>query len=343
VTLGTGTEALPAQVKLKVPQQVARIIKDAGMEEQLRAARGEVTLSARDLLTTLFFLAHGGQPEIRSAALSTVRRLDSAPLQQILVDAELHPRLVDFLARTRGADPALAAAIVAHPALPTATLQHLAAQAPPAIRRMLGSDQALLTRHPQLRAWLAASAGPEEAEAATEEEPPLPRGEDSPEEVKEAAAAEEGGQEDEEGEAEEDINLSKYQQALEMGVSAKIKMALTGDKEWRAIFLKDSNKLVSSAVMKNPRISDGEVLAVAKSKTASEDLIRLITLNPDWIKRVEIQKALVVHPRTPLPKALRFMSVLTEKDLKVLAKSRGVSATIVNSARRMLQAKLQKK
>ena len=45
--------------------------------------------------------------------------------------------------------------------------------------------------------------------------------------------------------------VSKYQLALEMGVSEKIKMALTGDKEWRNIFLKDPNKLVSSAVMKN--------------------------------------------------------------------------------------------
>ena len=78
-----------------------------------------------------------------------------------------------------------------------------------------------------------------------------------------------------EGDAEEELNLSKYQLALEMGVSEKIKMALTGDKEWRSIFLKDPNKLVSSAVMKNPRITDGEVLAVAKNKSSSEELIRL--------------------------------------------------------------------
>jgi hypothetical protein len=120
-------------------------------------------------------------------------------------------------------------------------------------------------------------------------------------------------------------------------------MALTGDKEWRNIFLKDANKLVSSAVLKNPRITDGEVLAVAKNKSASEELIRLITLNREWVKSYEIKKALILHPRTPLPKALRYMEILTEKDIKSLAKSRGVSQVIVNNARRMLMAKQRKK
>ena len=143
-------------------------------------------------------------------------------------------------------------------------------------------------------------------------------------------------------EPEDDEALSKYQKALEMGVSDKIKMALTGDKEWRGIFIKDANKLVSSAVMKNPRITDGEVLAIAKNKSSSDELIRLITLNREWVKNYEIKKALIDHPRTPLPTALRYMNVLTEKDIKTLAKSRGVSQVIVNNARRMLIAKEKK-
>ena len=70
--------------------------------------------------------------------------------------------------------------------------------------------------------------------------------------------------------------------------------------------------------MKNPRITDGEVLTVAKNKSSSEELIRLITLNREWVKHYEIKKALVMHPRTPLPKALRYMGILSDKDLKNL-------------------------
>jgi hypothetical protein len=148
--------------------------------------------------------------------------------------------------------------------------------------------------------------------------------------------------EEEEGVAEEEINASKYQLSLKMEVAEKIKMALTGDKEWRTIFLKDPNKLVSGAVLKNPRITDGEVLTVAKNKSTNDELIRLILLNREWLKHYEIKKALVMHPRTPVPRALRFMTVLSDKDIKTLAKSRSVSQVIVNNARRMLMAKLKK-
>jgi hypothetical protein len=325
-----------AQVKLKVSPQVARIIKEGTEEEQLRTARGEVPLPPRDLLTTLFFLAHGGNPQLRAAALGTVRNLHAASLQELLADGDLHPRLLDFLARLRMADQEVMTALLRHPGLSWETLSHLAGHAPPAVLQLLW-EESLLKRHSGLSGLL--TANPCFPQAAPPAAVPLPPAAEVPTDPDE----EEGEEGSDPESAEEEVNLSKYQQALEMGVSAKIKMALTGDKEWRAIFLKDANKLVCSAVMKNPRITEGEVLAVARSKTSSEELIRLITLNPDWMKNVQIQKALVVHPRTPLPKALRYMGVLTEKDLKVLAKSRGVSQVIVNTARRMLMAKAQKK
>jgi cytochrome c oxidase cbb3-type subunit 3 len=48
---------------------------------------------------------------------------------------------------------------------------------------------------------------------------------------------------------------------------ANVKAALTGDKEWRKLLIRESNKLVCAAVLKNPRVSDGEVLAVVNNKS----------------------------------------------------------------------------
>jgi hypothetical protein len=143
----------------------------------------------------------------------------------------------------------------------------------------------------------------------------------------------------EEIEAFEEETRSKYQQLLDMPVAEKIKMALTGDKEWRTLLLRESNKMICTSVLKNPRISDGEVIAVAKNRGSNDDMIRIILLNREWIKHYDIKKALVTHPRTPLQKAMRFMNFLSEKDIKELAKSRNVSQVIVNNARRMLMTK----
>lgn len=293
-------------IRIKVSPEVAKIAAPAAPRElKLSAARGEQSLEGRDLLTTLLFLAHGRDPEVRAAALSTLGDLPRGELLTVAGDAETHPQLLDFLARHRKDDPELRAAILANPA------------AGAELRQRLGDVPTA-----------------EAASPATGEQ----TGEQTVEQTGEDEAEDEEAQIPEE----EQVNQSKYQQALELGVAEKIKFAMTGDKEWRSIFLKDANKLVSSAALKNPRITDGEVLAVAKNKSSSDELIRLITLNRDWLKSYEIKKALVMHPKTPLPKALRFMNILTEKDIKALAKSRNVPQVLANNARRMLMAKEKK-
>jgi hypothetical protein len=78
---------------------------------------------------------------------------------------------------------------------------------------------------------------------------------------------------------------------------------------------------------------------VAKNRAASDDMIRTILLNKEWVKLYEIKKALAIHPRTPLQKAMRFLGFLTEKDLKDIGRSKQVPQAIVNSARRLYAAK----
>ncbi|NVN98699.1 MAG: hypothetical protein HXX17_05185 [Geobacteraceae bacterium] len=156
----------------------------------------------------------------------------------------------------------------------------------------------------------------------------------------EAFAEPEEEQAPEEGkEPEQEEFRSKYQLAQSMGVGEKIKMALTGDKEWRSILVKDSNKLVNSAVVKNPRITDPEILAISKSAIQNEEILRIICHNKEWVKNYEIRKALVLNNKTPLPVALRFMGFLTEKDLAGMAKSKNISSVLANNARRALSAK----
>lgn len=146
----------------------------------------------------------------------------------------------------------------------------------------------------------------------------------------------------EEDTVEDEQFKSKYQLAQSMGVADKIKMALTGDKEWRGIFIKDSNKLVSSGVMKNPRITDSEVLAIAKSAVQNDDIIRLICSNKEWLKNYNIRKALVENSKTPLPNALRFIASLSDKDIASLAKSKNVSSVISTQAKRIILSKNKK-
>jgi len=342
---------------ITVTSVVAKLLaKDAPYKDRLAAARGETTLAGRDLITALYFLYGGGDREIRAAGVRTLRQHSVESLAAAAALPDFSPRILHFLAQVRGNEPTLFRVLLDHPACAKETLifllEHAERRLFPLIFdretqwRSIPEAVSALLRNPQLTA--------EERSALLKEAPDLLAGTVVEEtgsgtaSVEEFSLAEQENEEEvaddeEETPAPDEENFSKYQLALDMGVSEKIKMALTGDKEWRSIFLKDSNKLVNTAVLKNPRVTDGEVLAVAKSKTSSEELIRIILMNKDWMKLPVVRSALVSHPKTPVASALRFMESLTLKDLKELSKSKGVSQIVVNAARRVLAEKAKKK
>lgn len=129
---------------------------------------------------------------------------------------------------------------------------------------------------------------------------------------------------------------SKYQMAQLMGIGEKIKMAMTGDKEWRSILVKDANKLVSSGVIKNPRITEAEVIGLLKAGLQNDEIMRLICANKEWVKNYNIRKALVDNNRTPVQKALHYLATLNDKDIAGYAKSKNVSSVISTQAKRIL-------
>jgi len=130
--------------------------------------------------------------------------------------------------------------------------------------------------------------------------------------------------------------ISKYKTAQIMGIGEKIKMALSGDKEWRAILVKDANKLVSGSVIKNPRITEGEILTLIKAGIQNDEIMRLICANKEWIKSYKIRKALIENTRTPVQNAMRYLGTMGEKDLSFFAKSKNISSVVSTMAKRLL-------
>ncbi len=339
------------RLRLRVgPKVVALVGPESSRAQRLKVAKAQTSLPEHDLAAALAFLAFARDDEIRTHAVSTLKNLPAGHLRSLLSDPDMPPKVLHLIARLRYGDAECMASLIENPNVSEDTLLLLGREAGTQTLALLIEDQKYRLICPGLidaiQANPAADRGINDRIKATEEGGSCLQAEKS---AKHCEGEENGGagEEDEslaDGRADDssdasEINQSKYQMSLDLSVSEKIKMALTGDKEWRSILLRDANKLVSSAVLKNPRITDGEVLAVARNRSASDDLIRIILLNTEWVKNNEIKKALAVHPRTPLPKALRFMSAFSEKELKQLSKSRNVSQVIVNSARRMLMGK----
>ena len=133
----------------------------------------------------------------------------------------------------------------------------------------------------------------------------------------------------------ERVSINK--RIMSLTVAEKIKLAMLGNKEARSILIKDANKLVSTAVFKNPRISDPEVVDAVQSRNISEEVLRIISNNRAWLRNYQVKCGLVNNPKTPVGIALKLINHLMLKDLKNLANSKNVPNVISTAAKNAFQ------
>lgn len=132
------------------------------------------------------------------------------------------------------------------------------------------------------------------------------------------------------------ISQSLFAQIGRMTVAERIKLALKGNRETRMILIRDANRLIQRFVLQNPRITEDEIIAVARNRNLDTEILRLIGEHKGWPRNYQVKIALVTNPKTPLATALRFVSTLQERDIRFLAKSKNVSNTVAAQARRIL-------
>jgi len=139
--------------------------------------------------------------------------------------------------------------------------------------------------------------------------------------------------------AEERISL--VQRIMLMKPRERVKMALRGDREARAILARDSNRSVCLAVLKNPRITDGEIEMIAYMKNAHEQVLRNIAGNRAWCKSYPIIHNLVRNPRTPISITLGFLPRLQTRDTKALSQNKNVPDVVRKTAQRIFNTRMQ--
>jgi len=138
---------------------------------------------------------------------------------------------------------------------------------------------------------------------------------------------------------EQEEKESVFRRIQVMTVAEKIQFALRTDKEGRSILFKDSNRQVALAVLGSPKLTEEEVVLMAQSRNVSEEVLRVISKNRQWMKNYSIIVGLVNNPKTPISIALAQLSRLKQQDLAVLARSRSVSEALRSGANRTILAR----
>lgn len=132
------------------------------------------------------------------------------------------------------------------------------------------------------------------------------------------------------------------QQALSaLPIVERMKLAMKGTRTQRALLIRDSNKMVSAAVLSSPKLTDSEVEAFAKMANVSEDVLRVIAHNRSWTKNYVVVAALARNPKTPPAVSMQLVQRLNDRDLKALSTDRNVPEAVRLVARKFVVKSLK--
>lgn len=122
-------------------------------------------------------------------------------------------------------------------------------------------------------------------------------------------------------------------------VMRRLKLAMKGTREQRAQLIRDSNKLVAAAVLSSPKLTQAEVESFAKMANVSEDVLRIIALNRNWIKNYGVVAGLTKNPKTPPALSMKLLPRLNDRDMKMLGIDRNVPEAVRIAAKKYLLQK----
>ncbi len=305
-------------------------------EIKLLGAKGALPLQPEELIEILYFLIHDPDREISKTAQNSLRELPEKLLNIFLSSPRANPQVLDYLARNNPDKEWILEGIVMNKNVSDETLLYLAPFAPERIAELIANNHYRLERNPNIVEGLLdnpnLTAGIKEKIAELFITKNLPTLVPKASAIFPAKLVEE-----EELPKEKRENL--YKEIQYMSVAKKIKLALLGNKEARSILIKDPNKVVATSVLKNPKLTESEIISIAQSRNVCEEVIRIIANQKEWTRNYQVRLALVNNPKTPVQSALKFLHSLTSKDLSIISRNKNIPALVTATARKLLMAR----
>jgi len=141
--------------------------------------------------------------------------------------------------------------------------------------------------------------------------------------------------------AEPDVEKRKtlLQRLSTMTVIERLTLALKGGREERMALIRDPNKMVQRAVLQSSRLTEQEVEGFSAMANVSDEVLRTISLNRNFIKSYTIIRNLVNNPKTPMDISLHFLPRLITTDLKRITMNKNIPETVRTMATKMVRQK----
>jgi hypothetical protein len=318
---------------------------------RLMAAQGALPLKPADLVDLLQQLLGDVDAAVREAASASLGGIAVDELLPILKDKESPPNVLAWAVAHRP-ERELLEVVLQNVSLPDEAVEALASTLPEHLAELVVINQVRLLRRTSLLEALETNAGlnkdqrrrlrelRETFRIGEQPEPPPPPPPPPPVEAVPEPEPEVITETEEEAvarllaedERHDKEKVSVIQAIYRMNAAEKVIQALKGSSADRAILIRDPNRIVASAVLGSPRLTEMEIERFAGMKSVGDEVLRTIAQNKDWTKRYGVVSNLIKNPRTPLALALNFVPRLNPRDLKTISVDKNVPEVIRKQA-----------
>jgi hypothetical protein len=353
-------------IEARVSNPLITQFRRGGIPRELRlmAAQGALPLKPEDLVELLHLLVDDSDEDVAGSAHATLAAMPAEELLAIFKDRQTLPAILGWGLANR-LEGNLREAVLQNTSTPDEAIEAEVGELPEELAELVVINQVRLLRRTSLLERLEvnphlnrdqqrrlrelresfhigeASAPQTPAPAAPR---PAPEPEPEPELPVEPVKTESEIVDEvdaifrylTEEERNEANRVSTVQRLYRLNTAEKVITALKGSREERAVLVRDPNRLVASAVLGSPRMTDAEVEGFAGMRNVSDEILRQIGNNREWTKRHGVVSALVRNPRTPLGISLGIVSRLNPRDIKGLATDRNVPEVLRRQAQKFL-------
>ena len=333
-------------IKGQVPHQV-----------RLFAAQGLLPVAREDLLGLQTLLSADPDEELAQVAADSVKEVDQAIILDWLRENPPEALILDLLIRLREEEN-IWAAVAAHTNVSDETLRVLARAAEPVVQdiiitnqvRLIGCleilddlranpqvTQVVLRRVREFEEEFIEKALAEEAELAEAERRSIDEALEALRMIgaqipKEDTMPYPGADDLALADVIDRMDKGAFGRLMDMSVKEKVLCALKGSREERAILINSRNRLVLRAVLAGPKLSEPEIERFAKSRSVSEDVIRIIAANNRWLRLYPVVLALTLNPKTPVQTSLRLLPRLSHRDATRVSRDHNVNPVVRRKA-----------
>lgn len=327
-------------------------------------ANGFLPLPQADLIAVLAFLARRSDAAIAEAARRSLHDIPMRSVAAFASDESAPPAHLALLARATD-DATILEALIRNRAIDDDVIVDLAAAtADPVVQEVIVINQTRILRAPQIldalleNPHIATDVRRRALETREEFFEKKARRAEEDVEVDESEIADLVAKAEEEDaavpsppqslpdlsavEANDPERSSVWVKILKMTVAERVRYAFRADRTGRMVLIRDRNKLVCTAVMRNPRVTETELEGIAGMRNIDEEVLRMIGTRRGWMAKYPIMMALCRNPKAPVGVVLPLVNRLTLRDLKSLKDDRGVSEVVRTMAKKLFIQRSQK-